>query len=82
MLNELNYLREHGFNHFVGAFGNIREDGYAVCLHIVGYPEPTTQADIDSLIDELESDEELGLTHLRYGVDYVLRPVTEDMFEV
>lgn len=81
MTDEFEHMREQGFKHFVGAFGQLNEDGSAPLYHVVGYPLPPDQQDIDALVEELATDETFEMTHLKYGEDYVLMPVDETTFE-
>ena len=74
-------LRKLGYNHFVGAFGQITEDGTVDTYHVVGYRESPTVDDINSLIEELRTDEEFSMEHMQYNVDYVLVKFDESFFE-
>ena len=51
-------------------------------LHYCAYQNPPTIDDINHLYDELENDEELGLTHLkgRSNGDYIIMHVPDELW--
>ena len=74
-------LRKLGYNHFVGAFGQPKEDGTVDTYHVVGYPERPSVEDINSLVEELKTDPEFSMEHMQHNVDFVLVEYDETFFE-
>ena len=51
-----------------------QEGDMLTILHFVGYWDQPTQRDVDSLREELMTDEEFGLTEIAYRLDILPAP--------
>jgi hypothetical protein len=71
-------LKEFGFNHALLCVHLYDEDTKAQVLHICGYENTPSEEDEKNLIEELSNDNELEMTHMVHGIDYVCMYVCLD----
>ena len=74
-------LRQLGYNHFVGAFGQMKEDNTVDVYHVVGYVDPPTPVDTVNLVNELATDETFSMTEMVCNKDFILVEFDESFFE-
>lgn len=51
-------------------------------IHLISYESPPMYADYFHMVDELKTDRQFGLTHLKAGKDFIVAPADQHTLEM